>query len=337
MQLHRMLPADVDIVDAELTVTRSADQYRARLTLSVRVLSRPAPVTDGPTIAVHMGWRHTGLGTQVATWRATEPLEIPRKWSAILHAGPDRTTGIIVLPETTTQRLDDADRMRADRDGDFNRVRERLAAWLTERGPLPNPAVGGQELTADEVGRWRSRAPLADVARAWTEKPPIGEDATDIVTAVTVWWRADRLVWQEQEDLRGRAQRHRDDVWANIAAVLAAQCGLVVLDDASIADIARRASDLPPEVATMVARRRVRASPGRLQAAIAAAFARRGVPTKVVPAAELSRKHEACATVNPPDNRYTKRPVRCDGCKKSYDPDESATVLMLSEARQGAA
>ncbi|MFE3279508.1 hypothetical protein [Nocardia sp. NPDC059239] len=296
VQAHRMLPADADLTGAELTITRAADQFRARLTVSARI-PHPTPVTDGPTVAVHMGWQHTDLGTQVATWQATEPLEIPHEWSDVLRAAPDRMTGTIIVPEHIMARYDRAHRLRAVRDRDRNRLRTRLAAWLTEHGPLPHPTHAGQEVSDAEVRVW-SRAQLAELACACTasEHPLAGDKASDIVAVLTARTRTDRSRWQEQEGLRGRALRRRNNVWANIAAILAGQCGQLVLDDTPIADL--------PGPETVTAPRRALASPGRLRTAITTACARDGVLTVTVSGAGLTR-----------------------------DPDRSATELMLARAR----
>ncbi|MGW4124447.1 hypothetical protein [Nocardia sp. NPDC004711] len=296
VQAHRMLPADADLTGAELTITRAADQFRARLTVSARI-PHPTPVTDGPTVAVHMGWQHTDLGTQVATWQATEPLEVPHEWSDVLRAAPDRMTGTIIMPEHIMDRADRTHLLRAVRDRDLNRLRTRLAAWLTEHGPLLHPTQDGQELSATEVRQWRSWAQFAELARACTAsaEPPAGDKAADIVAVLTARKRTDRSRWQEQEGLRGRALRRRNDVWANIAAILAGQCGRLVLDDTPIADI--------PGWESVIARRRALASPGRLRTAITTACARDGVPTVTVPGSGLTR-----------------------------DPDRPATELMLARA-----
>lgn len=331
VQAHRMLPADADITGATLTITRIADRYRARLAVTAYV-PEPPPVGKGPTVAVHIGWRNTGAGIQVAAWRSSRPLDIPAEWGHVISADPGQRVGVIVLPDYVGERIDRVDRLQSARDRDLDRIRARVVAWLDEHGPVPHPSHDGRELTAADVARWRAAARFEILARAWSAQPPT--DADELARNLTVWQRRDRRRWRQQEHLRGRTLRHRNDMWRNIAAILAAQCGQVVLDDTPISSIARRSSDLPTDLAAAITRRRVIASPGGLRAAITSACTRAGVPIRTVSAAGLSRIHARCGHENPADDRYASPPVRCDGCGARYDPDRSATTLMLRRAKR---
>jgi hypothetical protein len=70
----------------------------------------------------------------------------------------------------------------------------------------------------------------------------------------------------------------------------------------------------------------------RLRDAITAAARGGGVRVHVVAAKGLSRVHAECGHENPADDRYVSPPVICEGCGAEYDPDESATKLMLRAA-----
>lgn len=325
VQAHRMAPAHADISGATLTITRTADRYRAQIAVTAE-LPRPQPVTGGPTVAMHMSWRDTAADLQVATWRSSRPLDIPAAWHTVMAPDSSRNTGRIVLPEYLTERLDRADQLRSKHNRDLNRLRTRLVAWLDERGPVPHPTRDGQ-ITAGEVARWRSPSQFASLARAWSERCPTG--AEKLLAALFHWRRR----WQDQENLRARTLRRRDDMWRNIAAILADQCGQVVLDGTRILSTARPPSDRPDHVEATIAQRRALAAPGRLRSAIMNACNRDGVAVRVVSADGLSRIHARCGHENPGDDRYVSRPVRCDGCGSDYDPDQSATALMLERAK----
>lgn len=88
-------------------------------------------------------------------------------------------------------------------------------------------------------------------------------------------------------------------------------------------------SALPNDVQRRIDRRRDHAAPGKLRELIKSAALRDGVTITIVPAAELSRTHAHCGHINPSDDRYLTRPVPCDGCGDTYDPDDSATALMM--------
>lgn len=332
VQAHRMLPAGADITGAELTITRIADRFRARLAVTAKIPDPKPVVTEGATVAVHLGWRNTENGTLVAVWRSTAPLDIPAQWCSVVRVDAGGCTGIIVLPEFAAQRMDRVQQIASIRDKDLNLVRERVVEWLTEHGPVPHPVRVDEQITADVVARWRSPARFVTLARWWEKTPP--PEAEALAKDLTAWRRADRKLWHKQEYPRGRALRRRDDLWRNVANILSDQCKRVVVDDMSISDIARQSSslELPNELKAAIARRRNLASPGLLRQYITTACAREGVPVTVVSAIGLSRTHSRCGYQNPADDRYMRPKVLCDGCGHEYEPDLSATMLMLERA-----
>lgn len=329
LQAHRWLPAGADITGAQLTVTRTAGHLRARLAVTAKVPAA-VPVTGGPTVALHLGWLREDAGTRVATWRSTAPLDIPGELAGVMAAGPDARTGTIVVPALIAARLDRHAETKSVRDLSLAAVRDKLVSWLTEHGPA---TYRDSEITAGEVSRWKSPARFAALATAWRADPP--DRGEEIAGVLEMWRAADRRLWESSEHGRRRALGRRDDLYRQVAAVLAAQAATVVVDDTGIADLARGAvsrSDLPNQTQQAIDRRRDHAAPGFLRQAVVSAAARDGVEVVTVPAAGLSRVHANCGHENPADDRYLTRPVRCDGCGADYDPDASATVLMLRRA-----
>lgn len=161
VQAHRWLPADAEILNARLTVGRVAARLSARLSITARIGSPTA--APGAAVAVHLGWRETQRGTRVATWRSTHPLDISGPLSNVMITN-DGVTGSIVVPRSISARLERHAVTAAARPESFNAVRDKLAAWLDEHGPLP---YRDGHLTGDEVRRWRSPARLAALAIAW--------------------------------------------------------------------------------------------------------------------------------------------------------------------------
>lgn len=330
VQQHRMLGADADIIGARLTLTRTAGHLAARLTVTAN-LPEPAEIADGPAVAIHLGWRDTDAGIQVASWRSTAPLAIPPDMQSVILTDSGALTGTIVLPHRIAERISRAAAMRSQRDLALETVRARLVAWLSEHGPVTDPGRADHMLEADTVRRWRSAARFAALAQAWRADPPAG--GRQIADELECWRRADRALWERQEHGRGKASRNRDDLYRRVAAALcSAQVGEIVVDDTSIAVLAALPSELPAPVAAWAAQRRVAAAPGRLRAAITSAAASRGIPVSVVPAAGLSRIHARCGHDNSADDEGLGPPVVCRGCGASYDPDASATLLMLARA-----
>ena len=174
-------------------------------------------------------------------------------------------------------------------------------------------------------------ARFAALAIAWRGDPPPG----DIAAVLEQWRVADRKLWEGQEHGRRRALAHRDDLYRQVGALLAAQAAHVVVDDINIAAIAgsqRTRDEVPTTLQQAIDRRRHHAAPSRLRDAIASAARRSGGQLGVVAAQGLSRTHAACGHENPADDRYAAPPVTCDGCGVKYDPDASATLLMLRAA-----
>ena len=126
------------------------------------------------------------------------------------------------------------------------------------------------------------------------------------------------------------------DLYRQIGALLAAQSAHVVVDDINIAAIAgsrRVRDDVPASLRQRIDRRRFHAAPSRLRDAITAAARGGGLRVDVVAAKGLSRVHAECGHENPADDRdgVVAGLIR-EGCGAEYDPDESATKLMLRAA-----
>jgi hypothetical protein len=190
----------------------------------------------------------------------------------------------------------------------------------------------GRVITWEET-RADARDPLDNPAAAWADSGP--------AKILAAWQIADQEQWRAQEHGRARVIAHRDDVYANAAAALARHATHLVIDDSSIAALARTPSKrgpnaaddiLPPDVRAAAAHRRTIAAPGRFRAAAVSAFTRDHGPGAVVtvPSKNLSREH-TCGKVNADQTRPDAR-RSCGGCGRDYDPDRNATVLMLRRA-----
>ena len=329
VQAHRMLPAVTDITGARLTVRRVAGGTRCHLTITAKHPD-PPQVTDGPAVALHLGWRNSDHATIVATWRASLPLNIPVEARHLLRPNFGHLTGKVQVPHQVAERHAAINQIRAGRDNALKEAKSVLMKWLSDHGPTPDPDRDGETITAGDVARWRSPSRFARLARQWRDNPPpYGEN---IAATLENWRRHDRAQWERQEHGRRKVLSHRDDLYRKVAAIIADQVSVLVVDDMNMLRIAREETDLPGEMRRRVAHRRHVAAPGRLRETVAAACIRDGIPVRTVTAVGLSRIHARCGYENPADDRYRSRPVLCDGCGATYDPDSSATVLMLTRA-----
>jgi hypothetical protein len=325
VMVHRMLPVEADVTGAQLVVERVAGQRRVSLHVTARIPD-PEPVTTGPTIVVHGGWRREDDdAVRVATWRADRPVTVPDHLTRVARPVTDRT-GIIVLPPGWVAAMERGDKLRAQRDQAMEAMRAGLLDWLRA-----HPQDGGP--TVREVSAWRSPLRLAKLALAWRDNPPA--HGAEIAARLETWRAADRRLWESQEHGRRKHLARRDDTWRTVAAWLTDTAGRVVCEDTDYAALTRATmttaaeSGLPTEVTARASRQRVHASPGGLRGAVTAAAERRGVPVATVTAANLTKEH-TCGYVH--DTDAQSRPIVCAGCKRAYDPDSSATMLMLRRA-----
>lgn len=329
LQMHRMLPADADIVGARLTVSREGSDLRAHLSVTAKV-GEPEPVTSGPDVAIHFGWRDSEEGPTVARWRSTGPIDIPDDMLKFML--PDQTdgrSGRIVMPRRIFSRVEQTDAIRAGRDTEINVLREHLVAWLSSHGPVPHPTRDGEEISAADAARWKSPGRFAALALAWRDVHPDG--AAQIAAELESWRVADKRLWLSAAHGRGKALRWRDDLYRQVAALLSDQAGRIVIDDTHFGKVATAKTDVPNTVAQPASKRRAYAAPGTLRSAITAAAVRDGVSVSEVSHKGMSIVHAACGTTNAYDDRYLSTVVTCDGCGATYDQDDNALTLLLRE------
>lgn len=332
VQAHRWLPQDADITRAKLTVTRLGADLQARLSITARLPHPTVPRRgDLPTLAIHLGWHAIDEGVVVAHWRSDRPVAIPPELADVIVPIVEGNSGRVIAPGSIGTRLERYAEIASARDAALNDIRDRLSTWLADHGPRPHPIRPDEQITAADVARWRSPARFAALALAWR-----GSDL-EIAQPLEAWRRADKLLWQQQAHGRARALGHRTDLWRRVASALVSQCGRLVVDDTNISAMIRNTMEhtrIPADLQRQIDRRRDHAAPGALRSSMVAAATRDGVPVIVVPAAGLSRIHAGCGYENRVESRRRRRKIICGGCGRTYDPDLSATALMLARAAQ---
>lgn len=330
VQMHRMLPPDADVCEARLSVRKCAGHLKVSLMVTAKIPD-PESVTDGPDVALHLGWLREDHGVRAGNWRTTEPLDIPVELRDVMRPDRDGMTGTIVAPDALIDRIRTRpDDIQSSRDLALDAVRRKLADWLKQHGPVDHPHIPDRVIAAGDVSRWESPARFAALAHWWRDADgPLGE----IGQALEAWRAPDRADWERQEHGRQRAIRCRDDLYRQVAVVISSQAGRVVVDDMSVAELAQGEDlELPAEVERGIRRRRHGVAPGRLRELVAAAARRDGVPVEVVSAANLTVTHRDCGFVS--EFPGPARPRMCEGCGGRYDPDLSATALMLDRLRE---
>lgn len=330
--VHRMIPADAEIISAELVITRTAGQWDAALCVTVRIPD-PAPAAAGPAVAVHVGWRKRGDGSvRVAVWASPVPLAVPDLLRAVAVPYDGGRRGEIIVPAPWADRAGWAPAVRGIRDALMQACRDGVACWLREQPQEHGPA-------AAEVARWRSPGRLAALALAWQVRPPRGDGADWAAASLEAWRRRDRHLWEAEAHDRDQLLRRRDDTWRNVAAWLAAAAGRIIADDSDLAALRQRGDDgdedpaLPAAKARKARARAALSAPGRLRQYVIQAAARRGVPVSEVEAAWLTRTCPRGHQAHEADARYARSAVvACPECLTKYDQDMQAAEMMLTRA-----
>lgn len=373
--VHRMLPADADVAEAKLNLTRVGGKVRAALCVTVKIPD-PQPVTGRPPVAVHGGWRLLPDGAirvgVFTTNQATMPpvpaglADVVRVYpgatpraKALRGTRPTGTWGEIVYPRDWLERADIPSTFQGRRGDALNLIKEKVAAWLDQNPQeIPDRDGNPQPLTGPLLRQWRSPARFAVLAMRWRETPPTPtvEDPTDptqtaaanagaadIAGILEDWRRQDHHLWQCEAHGRDKHNARRTDTWRKVAAWLADTCGLVILDQQDLTQIRERGEPddtdpTMPELAARKARARMAlTAPGLLRSTLSNAAARRGVVTTTVSAVDLTRTCPHCTEKGiTGDPRYARsHVVTCPHCGLTYDQDLSAADQMLTRATQG--
>lgn len=331
VRIHRPLPPDADVAMVELVRTRIASRYETSVCITVKIPD-PEPSSDGPPIAVHLGWRRRPDGsTRVATIRSTGGLVVPDglrdvvachgRWAEIVF--PARIDAVAGRPAS----------LRGRRDSMFAPVLEKLATWLEG-----NPSVWAddEKLAPSNVRKWKSPGRLASLTVRWRDEPPAG--AEGLLAELEAWRRQDKHLWEWEANERQQTTRHRDQVWRNVASWLTTTAGVIVVDDSSMADLRRKGAveqdpNLPGSVEDAARARAAMVAPGRLRELVTVAAARRGVTVTTVPAAGLSQVCSGCGHKGGGGTvQAASHLIVCDGCGRTYDQDQNAVKHMLKRA-----
>jgi hypothetical protein len=331
--MDRTLPADAEVTYARLVLERCAGHTDVHVDVTLK-LPDPAPAADGPACAVHVGWcREDDDSVRVATlaWGRLTPIpdglanvdgygtSVVRDLGQGLHA--------VVLPAAWLPRMDLHQQVQSERDKRLDEVKALvldITAQITDPDDRP-----------ENVALWRSLARFGALARRWRDDPPVGADPQDL--ARLEHWRAwDRSRWEVQEHGRRWHLRRRDQMWARVAAWIAREAGMVTVDDTAVATLGRRPAltDLEPIPESVTtgewAGQRVDATPGGLRSRVTQTCAREGVPVVSISASDITRMCPWCGHVEEEAPGPGVRTVRCSGCLKVRDVDESAARIVLA-------
>lgn len=216
--MHRPLPADAIIKWAYLVRDKVATKYKWSLHLVIET-QRESVVSDGPAVAIDIGWRLMEDGLRVGYWQDANGKSAP-----------------IVFPQSVIDDWKYVEELQSGRDKAFDVARAALVAWMKDKA-LPAWMV---EMT-ERLSQWRSPARLARLAVHWRGNRFEGDNLA--FAALDDWRANDKRGYEEQENIRQNAQRWRQNFYRNVAARLAGR--RVFIEDLDLQKLSR---GLPAEL-----------------------------------------------------------------------------------------
>lgn len=305
--MHRPLPEGGVIKRAAV----SCRKYGPRTEWTVEIsIDDSACAQQGPTgsgaVAVHLGWKLLDDGSlRVATWMSATG-----------------ETGSLDLPAKIVGGFYQVDQLSSTRKTNMNAARDSLEVWLAA-----NDHPEWLSEATKTLASWKSPRRLGHLARRWAANRFDG-DASGF-DPLEAWRYNDHHLWA-WETSPGNA-RARREAYRVFAANLRRRFGVLVVDDAVYADVARRPKVEEDGEAKRVRRLRGIASPGLLRQTLCLAFG--ADATHKVEAAGVTNTCPACGSSDPAQVLKDARVTACVAC--SYHRDVDTTALLNALARAG--
>lgn len=264
MTLHRPLPLG-HVQVATVSLVGEGPRQRWTVELTVRVAD-VLPRLGLGRCAVSLGLKAQGAALWVGCWQDC-----------------DGRRGDIVLDGGIVSALIKPSSLRSTRD----QLRDELSGWFQpwlEHGEPWERALFAGSARWESADRWRYRLEDWFAAREW-----LGSEQTHATTDARSWIVQDRHIWSWECGQRSQAIRRRRDYYRCLAARLASEHSLVVVEAAKL-DPRNRWSPLQGE--------RVMACEHELRGALKSACQQRGVEYREVrPRAGTEPGHAAAAAL----------------------------------------
>ncbi len=315
--LHRPIPPDADACFMEIKRTRLGRRYFTHVSVVVRLPVTPMR-TEGPRVAMHVGWRSLGDGSlRVAVVTGVPAGEVPRDLLNVvrLHDG----WAEIVVPAWYREQMEYVRSLSSIRSKNLDTMKTWLLAWLAQH---PDHGIVGTE----NIDRWRSPDRFAHLIQRIYEDTELDEE---LRTYLEAWRKQDEHVREIEDNLRDKVQGRRNNAYANVAAWLLCDAGLLVVDSYNIATIAKKPDITEDDSAAHRTARanRAFAAPGRLREIMIDGARRRGVQVQPVDGT-ISKLHYVCGHELDQDEREASVMVWCPTCETMVDQDANALEML---------
>lgn len=332
----RPIPDGADITGAQLTRTMVGGKPKASIAVSFRI-PKASKRTEGSKACVHTGWRSMADGsirTAVVSGVKAPPTELVDhgfvNWNG--------TWAEVVIPPHVRETFTKADEIQVLRTNKFNQAKRLLAEYLSTTGQtLTIPGRGGTQAKVTEtlIDKWRSPRKLGSLVNRWRNGalPWLsGADAVVLLEDLEAWRHQDRHLWTWQANQSKRVRGYRTDMWRKVAAWIAADAAMVMVDSWSMPALRTKAPAGSEDTIQAEKARRIAniASPGDLRSRVRQVAEGVGA-TVAEPDRTPSLVHHGCNGQLDQDNRHKSHMLKCDRRHQLVDQDWN-TLLHLAEA-----
>lgn len=312
VRVHRSIPVDGDITLIRLTRRTVAGQAHVSVSVTVKLQETPKQ-TSGPLVGVHVGWRSLKDGGLRIAAIAGAPTDTRNVQDVIRqHDG----WAELVLPARWRQLQSRFEATAGQRDRNMDVIRASLLEWAKTHPDRED---------LEHLARWRSPRRFVALALRWREEPP--EDSEAIVAELEAWRRQDKHLWAWEANERDTLLGQRKDAWRRVAAWLATDAAVIVIDSWKI-DARRPPTESEDTEQERAARaNRVLASPADLRNLIKIAANNRGV--EVHEEIPHSTHHLACGSTFDAGQQRDQIMVWCSTCHLMVDQDVNAVEQLM--------
>ncbi len=327
--MHRDIPPDATVAGATVHRARRGPRVEWSVSITVRLADGLHAGHGTGTAAVNFGWRAVPSGIRVATWVGSDG----DRGELVLTKAPSLSNA-----EDAVGALRKAEELQSIRDKSFDAQRASIRPWLDSHPDAPKWLVE----RCQTMGQWKSIGRLVALVRAWSDRRFQGDEeimgsAATFSKGVEVapgsgllgWLYHDKHLWAWQEAQRGKALRHRREVYRVFAAILARRYETVVVEDFDLRTVARgRKTEDSADNETARSNRQL-AAVSDLRLAISNSVTGRGGTFRKVAAAPYTHVCHACGAAEAFDASASIAHL-CSACKVVWDQDENAARNILA-------
>ncbi len=342
INIHRPIPPEAEVTQIQVTRKRVGTQFRLSAAFSLR-LPTPAETKNPGTVGINFGWRsnrsdgylRTAVWYGVGCDKQLDLREWMDKWVTQKKSVDGGMVGEIHVPDYWRRGMARMQRVRSQRDLNFNAIRSVVSRWLTAHKDgaaslasawateHPNATKPLWTKPAD-VALWRSAGRLASLCLFWREHRQSGDD--EILAVFEAWRKQDRHLFEWETNGVQRLIAQRKEVYLCVAEQLASVYGRVVIDNTNFQTLTMketRIEEADNEQADLARSQARDASPGLFREILKKETSKLGTILDIETSNGITHVHSVCDTWIDADTAQ-KIMLWCPVCETSFDQDENA-------------